>query len=51
MTDQKYKLEMIRSIENLQLSETWIHALDDEEQALDVIKAIDILKNFSEQWS
>ncbi len=51
MTDQKYKLEMIRSIENLQLSETWIHALDDAEQALDVIKAIDILKNFAEQWS
>ncbi|WP_171264299.1 hypothetical protein [Acinetobacter sp. ANC 3832] len=51
MTDQKYKLEMIRSIENLQLSETWIHVLDDAEHALDVIKAIDILKDFAEQWS
>ncbi len=50
MTDLKYKVEIIRSIEQLQLPNHFIQALDDAYQAENIIKAINCLKDMNEQW-
>lgn len=50
MADQKRKIEIIRSIEQLQLSHQLIHALEDAQQAETVAIAIKSLKHFTEQW-
>ncbi|WP_167374972.1 hypothetical protein [Acinetobacter piscicola] len=50
MKDQKRKVEMIRSIEQLQLSNQLIQALDDAQLAENVVKAINCLKHMSNQW-
>lgn len=50
MKDLKHKVEMIRSIEQLQLPNHFIQALDDTHQAKQIIKAIHYLKEMSQQW-
>ena len=50
MKDQKQKVEMIRSIEQLQLSNQLVQALDDIHQAETVIRAVNCLKYMTEQW-
>ncbi|ENV34804.1 hypothetical protein [Acinetobacter gerneri] len=50
MKDQKHKSEMIRSIENLQLPQHLITALDDAQQAKTVIQAISQLQVMTEKW-
>ena len=51
MTDLKNKAKLIRSIQSLQLPETFIHALEDEQQAPSVIQAVDYLQHWTEQWN
>lgn len=51
MSDQYRKLEMIRSIEHLQLSNTLISALDDAETAAFVENAVHELMRYAEQWN
>lgn len=51
MTDLQHKVELIRSIQSLQLPETLVHALDDEQQARAVIEAVDGLQHLVEQWN
>ena len=41
---------MIRSIEQLQLPNQFIEALDDAHQAKEMIKAINCLKQMNQQW-
>lgn len=50
MKDQKHKIEMIRSIEQLQLPTQLIQALDDAQQAENVVNAINHLKYMTHQW-
>ena len=50
MKDQKHKIEMIRSIEQLQLPTQLIQALDDAQQAENVVNAINHLKHMTYQW-
>ncbi|MEG0487107.1 MAG: hypothetical protein RR575_04135 [Acinetobacter sp.] len=50
MKDQKHKIEMIRSIEQLQLPDQLIQALDDAQLAENVVNAINYLKHISNQW-
>ena len=50
MKDLKHKVEMIRSIEQLQLPNQFIQALDDAHQAKEMIKAINYLKQMNQQW-
>ena len=50
MADQKRKIETIRHIESLQLSATLIQALDDAQQAENVVNAINYLKHMTHQW-
>ncbi|MGE8683893.1 MAG: hypothetical protein ACN6OV_05330 [Acinetobacter sp.] len=50
MADQVRKTETIRSIENLQLTENLIQALDDAVQAECVAQAICSLQQLNEQW-
>lgn len=50
MKDLKHKDEMIRSIEQLQLSNHLIVALEDQHQAENVVKAVNCLKDISTQW-
>ena len=50
MKDQKRKVEVIRSIEQLQLPNQLIQALDDAQLAENVVHAINYLKNMSHQW-
>ena len=51
MADQKRKIETIHRIEQLQLSETLIVALDDALQAESVAEAIQYLQGLAEQWN
>ena len=51
MTDLQRKVELIRSIQSLQLPETLVHALDDAQQARAVIEAVDGLQHLVEQWN
>lgn len=51
MADQKRKIEMIRSIENLQLPHHLISALDDRVQAEAVLEAISSLQVLNQQWN
>lgn len=51
MADLKRKIETIRSIENLQLSQHLISALDDQIQAEDVFSAVYSLQSLSEHWN
>ncbi|MCG2607984.1 MULTISPECIES: hypothetical protein [unclassified Acinetobacter] len=51
MADQKRKLETIRSIENLQLSNVLIRGLDDAQQAETIVEAINSLQELTEQWN
>ena len=50
MRDLVHKKQMIQSIHHLQLSETLITALDDDQQAKDIIAMLDSLQDFSSQW-
>ncbi|UIJ75695.1 MULTISPECIES: hypothetical protein [unclassified Acinetobacter] len=50
MADQTRKIETIRSIETLQLTENLISAMDDAEQAEYVAQAIYSLQCLNEQW-
>ena len=50
MADQTRKIETIRSIETLQLTENLISAMDDAEQAESVAQAIYSLQCLNEQW-
>ncbi|MDR0234843.1 hypothetical protein [Acinetobacter sp.] len=50
MRDLKYKVDIIRSIEQLQLPNHFIQALDDAHQAENIIKLINYLKDMNEQW-
>ena len=50
MKDLKHRVEMIRSIEQLQLPNQFIEALDDAHQAKEMIKAINCLKQMNQQW-
>ncbi|WP_171492441.1 hypothetical protein [Acinetobacter tandoii] len=51
MTDLKHKAKLIRSIQSLQLPETFIHALEDAQQAPSIIEAVDCLQHWAEQWN
>ena len=51
MADQKRKIETIRSIKNLKLSNTLITGLDDAEQAEAIAEAVSSLQNLTEQWN
>lgn len=50
MRDSIHKKQIIQSIRDLQLSETLVIALDDAQQATDIIVMLDSLQRFSEQW-
>jgi hypothetical protein len=50
MSDLKYKVEIVRSIEQLQLPNHFIQALDDVHQAENIIKVINCLKHMADQW-
>lgn len=50
MKDQKHKVEIIRSIEQFQLPQHLIQALDNPHHAKQVIEAVDYLKLMHEQW-
>lgn len=50
MKDQKYKVEVIRSIEQLQLPNHLIQALNDAQQAECVANAVNSLKSMTNQW-
>lgn len=50
MKDLTQKSEVIRSIEQFQLSEHLIEALDRTQDAQKVIEVVDFLKSFHEQW-
>jgi len=51
MADQKRKIEIIRRIKNLKLSNTLIASLDDAEQAEAIAEAVSSLQNLTEQWN
>ena len=51
MADQKRKIEIIRRIKNLKLSNTLIASLDDAEQAEAIAEAVSSLRNLTEQWN
>lgn len=51
MADQKRRIDTIRRIEHLQLSEALIVALDDAVQAESVAAAIQSLQGLTEQWN
>ena len=50
MRNLKHKLEMIQSIQDLQLHNSLIYSLNDEQQAAQLITAIACLKNITQQW-
>lgn len=50
MRNLKHKLEMIQSIQDLQLPNSLIYSLNDEQQAAQLITAIACLKNITQQW-
>lgn len=50
MTDQVRKIAMIDRIENLQLSNTLISALDNATAAEDVVEAIETLMAYRNEW-
>lgn len=50
MKDQQYKVEIIRSIEQFQLPQHLIQALNNAKDAKQVIEAVDYLKSMREQW-
>ena len=51
MADQKRKIETIRCIKNLQLSNTLITGLDDAGQAKAIAEAVSSLQDLAEQWN
>ena len=51
MADQKRKIETIRRIESLQLSDSLIQAMDDANTAECVAEAIRSLQGLAEQWN
>ncbi|MDH2019261.1 hypothetical protein [Acinetobacter ursingii] len=50
MRDSIHKKQIIQSIRHLQLSESLVIALDDAQQATDIMVMLDSLQRFSEQW-
>ncbi len=50
MKDQKRKIEMIRSIETLQLPQHLISELDNAKQAKAVVEAISALQAMTSNW-
>jgi hypothetical protein len=51
MTDQKRKIETIRIIEKLQLSNVLIRGLEDAKQAEAIAEAVSSLQGLVEQWN
>lgn len=51
MRDCQLKCQTIRQIQHLQLSENWIVALDQAEQATEVLKMLNLLEQASQQWN
>ncbi|WP_162850568.1 MULTISPECIES: hypothetical protein [unclassified Acinetobacter] len=51
MKDHKSKIEMIRHIESLQLSDALIVALEDTRQAESIVEAVQFLRGLSQQWN
>lgn len=51
MADQTRKAEVIRSIQQLQLGEHLIGALDDQQLAKSVVEAVSCLNGLSDQWN
>ena len=51
MADQKRKIETIRGIEKLQLSNTLIIGLEDAKQAEAIAEAVNSLQGMVEQWN
>lgn len=51
MKDPKSKIEMIRHIESLQLSDALIVALEDTRQAESIAEAVQFLQGLSQQWN
>ncbi len=51
MLDLNRKVEMIRCIHHLQLSNTLISALDDAKTAASVENAVQALIRYAEQWN
>ena len=50
MRNLKHTLEMIQSTQDLQLPHSLIYALNDEQQAAQLIIAIACIKNITPQW-
>ncbi|WP_171334219.1 hypothetical protein [Acinetobacter sp. CFCC 10889] len=50
MADQQRKIELIQRIEQFQLPCHLILALDDAQQAIPVIEAVEYLEDLSEHW-
>ncbi|WP_171407655.1 hypothetical protein [Acinetobacter tianfuensis] len=51
MADQKRKIETIRSIEQMQLPQNLIAALDNAAEAQNIADAIQYLAEMSDQWN
>lgn len=51
MSDQQHKTAMIRSIQDLQLSNALISALDNAETAASVENAVNELIRYAEHWN
>ena len=51
MAEQKRKIDTIRSIENLQLSNALIVGLNDAKQAESITEAIRSLQDLVQQWN
>lgn len=51
MADQQRKIETIRSIKKLQLSNTLITRLEDAGQAEAITEAVNSLQDLAEQWN
>lgn len=51
MKDLKHKLVTIQTIHQLQLHDGLVDALDDAEQAKEILQAVDTLLEFTQQWN
>jgi hypothetical protein len=51
MKDLKQKVEMIKSIQNLQLSDNLIQQLDDAHNAQYIVEAVHSLETLTKHWN
>ncbi|WP_407304922.1 hypothetical protein [Acinetobacter sp.] len=51
MADKKRKIETIRRIKNLKLSNTLITGMNDVQQAETIAEAVSLLQDLTEQWN